>query len=125
MFAVDRTARSPIPRWALLGVILGGLLLMHGLSVHGSHSAMPTSGAGAMSAVMSAAEDVTMPGHEHVSMEVLCLAVLPVGLLLLLAGRTGRSVRRAGAPALLTAVPFARSRSPDPPSPILLSICRC
>lgn len=121
---MNRTRSRSLPRWVLLGLVLGGLLLMHGLSVHGAHNAMPGPETETMHAVASLDEVVAMPGHDHVSVEVLCLAVLPVGLLLL--RRAARHlVRRAAASAVRAHLPVPRSRSPDPPTPALLSICRC
>src|SRR5262245_38501653 len=107
-----------------LGLLLGGLLLMHGLSVHGAHSAMPTATETMSEVAAVPGEVVAMPAHEHGSMEILCLAVLPLGLLLLLRRTTADPVRRRAAGHAAGPIRALTGRTPDPPTPLLLSISR-
>lgn len=142
---VDRRPLSPVGRWLLLLVALGGLLAMHGLSDHGvggpaavgpatTHVAMDTG-----TPATDPADDAVArggaadgPGEHHGGSVVgMCLAVIGAVLLLgVVARRSGFITRLRHALtthlAVLTATSFwARARGPAPPDLRLLSIQRC
>ncbi len=121
---------------AALLLVLLGVIAMHGL---GGHAA----GHGAPAADHTGAS-VTVGGHQHVAPEpvagasahlatspephsawtALCLAVLAGAVLLALRGRAGVVVRGTSRrPAAPSPVPGRRDR--DPPSLLVLSVCRC
>lgn len=130
-------------------VALLGLLLMHGLSDHGTHHpvAAPASGAGSTPALAAdahaghaadAAPAAPTPdgstdrdgSQVAAGLAGLCLAVLATGLLALLvavAGRPGRGWAVLRAPARGRVVPLLLARLPRPPTPDLhaLGVMRC
>lgn len=132
-------------RWsaAVALLVLAGLFGMHGLSAHGvGHAPAPLehgtyahhSGHAGHSMAMPA-PDAPAPDlpslsapteHGAVAMAGLCLAVLLGGLAAWALLRATRRRTSWGLPRLTTVTrPTPRGRDPDPPTPVLLSVCRC
>lgn len=114
-------------RVALLFAALAALFAMHGLGGHAAaHPAEPAHHAVLMAVDSALPTVVGIGDHGVPGAAVVCFAVLvgtSLGLALLLARRHSPGVLLPRA-ALLPA-PSPHSRSPDPPTPASLSVCRC
>lgn len=128
---------TPGFRWSLATplLVLVGLFGMHGLGEHSAahadaaHAdarhpgmAMPAQATMFDGPVLASASSDDMSG-----MAVgLCVAILLGGLVAWLAlGNTRRRTPWSLPRQALMPPPVPRSRAPDPPSPLLLSVCRC
>ena len=127
-------------------LVLAGLFGMHGLGEHsGGHGAMsmavdapsstvhPAGHTHAMAATpgdaaaLGSAPVISAPGGStYGGLATVCLAVLLGGLVMfLLLGSARRRTPWLLPRQVVAPVPLPRSRAPDPPSPVLLSVCRC
>ena len=126
------------PHLALLGLLLLGVVAMHGLNGHGTalgsepmaHTAVASMSDASARPAMHSTERLTAdPAHGMGgAMAGLCVAVIGIGIglgLVALANRRRRTrhVARGARPGCAAAA--SRSRDPDPPSLIHLSIQRC
>lgn len=116
--------------------MLAGLFAMHGLGDHSGrhavvHSAMVSSVHGAMppmTDLAASAPELALPTGDDTSgtFAPTCVAVLLGGLFAwLLVVSSRRSAPWRLPRQVRAAVPVPRSRAPDPPSPIVLSVHRC
>ena len=139
--------RSSRLRWSVAVplLVLAGLFGMHGLSAHGvGHAAAPVEHGtyadhtGHSMAMQSAdAPTLDLPAldlpalsgptdHGAAAMAGLCLAVLLGGIAAWALLRATRRRTPWALPRLTTVTrPTPRGRDPDPPTPVLLSVCRC